>query len=262
MKRATLKPQLEKRGRHPIDAEILRFIEHEGHENRKQRPEDRLPRMVLAHRIHEGLLKENKGKKRARIPKVSTIAKKLAEFDTEPDKIDGPWGVLTLGEFPISAAALSVVLRAWVAMREAASQDLTIREAQWIARLYLVTKGVSFDYLLNIARMYAEDERVDATTNLRLIRDRSLDLSLFEALTGQKVDSKRATKILGRPEIDVQLMERMLFGPNWHPMPELGEMVTIREALRDIGGKNERTIRQRQSTKEKGHRQRNTSGQG
>jgi hypothetical protein len=237
MEKATSKTQIEKRGRRPIDAKIHRFIKQEDFENKRQRPEERLPRRVLAHNIHEKLLVQYKGKKRIKIPKPSTIEKVLSSLPKELDKRDGPWNVLSLPEFPIPAAALPIVLRAWVAMREAMDRQLTIREAQWVARLYAATERWSFDYLVNIAMMYAEDERLTTPPNpSKRIDIDSLDLSLFEAATGEKVDSpKRAAKILGHREFDPRDIERMMWGPNWHPMPELGEIVGIREALRDIG---------------------------
>jgi len=217
----------------------------------------------LAHQIYGKLLEEYKGMKRIRIPKVSTIQKMLGKLPKEIDDIDRHWSVLSLARFPIPPDALGTVLRAWVAVRETMERNLTIREAQWIARLYVATERVSFDYLVNIAIMYAEDERLTPFPNPSMRADiDSLDLSLFEAVTAQKVDSKRATKILGHREFDPALFDRMLFGPNVEPMPELGEVVGIREYLKDIGGKNERAIRQRQSTKAKGHRQHPAVGQG
>jgi hypothetical protein len=264
MKRATSKAQLEKRGRRPIDAEIRRFINQQDFENKSQRPEDRLPQSVLAHSIHEKLLVKYKGRKRIRIPKVSTIQKMLSKLPKEVDEIDGHWNVRSLYKFPIPAVALPTVLRAWAAMREAMGRNLTIREAQWVARLHIATERVSFDYLVQTAMEYAEDERITPFPNpsMRVDID-SLDLSLFEAATGEIVDSpERAAKILGHREFDPGDIERMMFGPNWHPMPELGEIVGVREYLRDIGGKNERATKQRQSTKAQRHRQRSTGGQG
>lgn len=257
MEKTTSKIQIEKRGRRPIDPKIHRFIKQEDFENKRQRPEERLPQRVLAHYIHEKLLVQYNGKKRIKIPKPSTIEKVLGNLPRELDKRDGPWNVLSLTEFPIPAAALSTVLRAWAAMREAKDRQLTIREAQWIARLYVATERWSFDYLINIAIMYAEDERLTTPPNpSRRIDIDSLDLSLFEAATGEKVDSpKRAAKILGHREFDPRVIERMMWGPNWHPTPQFGEIIGIREALRNIGEtKNERTSEQRQRTKAKRHR--------
>ena len=177
---------------------------------------------------------------------MSTIQKELGKLPKELDELDGHWNVRSLYRFPIPAVALPTVLRVWAAMREAMGRNLTIREAQWVARLYVATEGVSFDYLVNIAMMYAEDERITPFPNPSTRADTdSLDLSLFEVAIGEKVDSpKRAAKILGHREFDPRDIERMMFGPNWHPMPELGEIVGIREALRDIGGmKNERTTK-------------------
>jgi len=239
MEKATLKTQIEKRGRRPVDPEIRRFINQQDFNNKSQRPEDRLPQSVLAYDIHEKLLKQYKGTKRVRIPKVSTIQKMLGKLPKELDKKDGAWSVLTLPDFPIAPDALPTVLRAWAAMREAKDRQLTIREAQWVARLCAATERWSFDYLVNIALMYAEDERITPFPNPSMRADiDSLDLSLFEAATGEKVDSpKRAAKILGHREFDPRDIERMMWGPNWHPTPELGEIVGIREALRDIGEK-------------------------
>lgn len=238
METATPKKQSaigEKRGRPSVDPKIKRFIYNEDFENKMQRPEDRLPRRVLAHRIHEQLLKQYKGKKRVKIPKVSTIEKMLGRLPKEPETIDGPWSIHSLSDFPIPAEALPSVLRLSVAKRENVARDLTIREAQWIARLYSIVRD---DRRLAIfSSLYARDERI-AQTNPELIPDESLDLALFEAMTGQTIDSKRAAKILGHREFDVQFMQRRLFGPKWRPLPadQAGELVGIRDCLRDIGG--------------------------
>jgi len=238
MKKATSKTQIEKRGRRPIDAEIHRFINQSDFENKTQRPENRLPQSVLAHNIHEKLLEKYKGRKRVKVPKVSTIQKKLGELPKELYEIDTPWAIRSLPRYPIPAAVLPIVLRVWAAMRESMGRNLTIREAQWVARLYAATEHWSFDYLVNVAMMYAEDERIAPFPNPSMRADiDSLDLSLFEVATGETVDSpERAARILGHREFDPRDIERMMFGPNWHPMPELGELVGIREALRDIGG--------------------------
>lgn len=238
MGKATPKPQSGtgvKRGRPGIAPEIMRIIKNENYENIRRRPEDRVPQKVLAYDIHEKLLERYKGKKRAKIPKVNTIEKKLGEFPKELEVIDHPWDICSLPDFPIPAEALPSVLRLWVAKREHTGRDLTIREAQWVARLYSVVKDMR--HLAIFSCLYAEDERLSEASDVPLVRDKSLDLALFEVMTGQKIDSKkRVTKILGHPEIDGDIIGRMLFGSDWHPIPELGELVGIREALRDPGG--------------------------
>lgn len=224
-----------KRGRPPIDPKIRSFIKNENYENMRQKPEDRVPQRVLAHDIHEKLLNRYKGMKRVRIPKVGTIEKELGKLPKKLETIDHPWDVSSLTEFPIPAEALPAVLGLWVAKRENTGRDLTIREAQWVARLYSVVKDMR--RLAVFSCLYAENERLSEASDAPLARDKSLDLALFEAMTGQKIDSKeRVTRILGHPEIDGELMDRMFFGPNSRPVPELGELVGIREALRDIGG--------------------------
>jgi len=120
------------------------------------------------------------------------------------------------------------VLRLWAAKRENTGRDLTVREAQWVSRLYSVIKDMR--RLAIYSSLYAREERLFKAS------DKSLDLSLFEAMTGQKIDSKRAEKILGHREFDPILFQRMLFGPKWVPSDKLPELVGIREMLRDIGG--------------------------
>jgi hypothetical protein len=243
MQKATIKTQLGKPGRRPIDPEIRRFISNEDYKNKSQEPKARLPQGVLAHRIHGNLLLQYGGRKRVKIPKVSTIQKMLGKLPKEIEDIDKPWTVRSLSRFPISAAALPAVLRAWAPMRRATGRALTIREAQWIARLYVAAERWHFDYLVNIALMYAEDERLAPFPNHSTRLDEgSLDLSLFEALIGQEVDSEQAATILGHTEFDPGVRDRM----EWGSHPELGEVVGIREGLRrqfmgDIGDRNERT---------------------
>ena len=242
MEKSTLRAQIgkDRRGRHPIDPKIEHFIAHEVFENMRQHPENRLPKGVLAHRIHESLLKQYRNKKRARIPKVGTIEKKIGKYNKEPARIDGPWSIFSLAEFPIAAEAIPTILQLWIARREKLGRDLTVREAQWAARLYTVVKNAPLHFLAFISSLYAEDERMAESSDIPLIPDRSLDLGVFEAMTGQKITPEHAQKILGHEEIDPNKMEMMMLPPQQgaKPLPEgaLGELVTIREMLREIAG--------------------------
>jgi hypothetical protein len=184
MIKPTSKPQLEKRGRRPIEPEIRRFIYQEDFTNKSQRPENRLPQSVLAHNIHEKLLNRYKGKQRIKIPKVSTIQKMLSKLPKELDEIDNPWDILSLSEFPIPPEAIPIVLD--VSMES--KQTLTIREAKWLGRLYKLLimiasqqGNASPSFFGGIATFYATTERINELMTERV--SPTMDKILWELLT-------------------------------------------------------------------------------
>jgi len=228
-----------KRGRPAIDFEIRRFIRREASQNKMLAPGERLPIRVLAYEIHEKLLVRYKGSKRAKIPKVGTIQKEIQKCYKSLGDIDKPWSVQSLSDFPISPEALPTVLRLWVRRRELLGRDLTIRQAQWVARLYALAKDIHISDLAFIADRYADHEGMSESSESRpLLPDKSLDLALFELMTGEVISSERAEKILGHKETS----DAMQWEPEVNKWANevLGEMVPIRVLLREMrekGGK-------------------------
>jgi len=89
-------------------------------------------------------LKEKDMQRRPGWPGLSYIQKVLTEYrqpDSElsPDPEDRPWSRVYLADYPIPPETLPVVLKVWAhALRKDKNKPLTIREAQWVARLYYI----------------------------------------------------------------------------------------------------------------------------
>jgi hypothetical protein len=244
-KMATSKKQAQKRGRPAIIQEVMDFIEDRIYADMAQPEQSRVG--VLAYQIREALKEAKKKHKKWKIPAASTIEKIISKITKEPNAQEQPWDMLKLrdNEHPIPSEAIPMILRLWVAKREQLGRYLTVREARWAGRLYALAKDISLNRLAYIVQRCANTERsLEGTRSpkikkLPLMSDYSLELSIFELITGQKIDSKRAAKILGHRELDSQFLGQMFFGPNWTPSDKLPELVGEREFLRDIGGKNE-----------------------
>jgi hypothetical protein len=243
-KMVTSRNQRKRRGRPAISQDVMDFMEDRIYADMAQ-PEWQQVK-VLAYQIHEAL-KEAKQKhskySKWKIPAVSTIKKKISETREAPNPEEQPWDILRLGdkEYPIPSEAIPLILRLWVGKREQLGRYLTVREARWAGRLYALAKDVSPNQLAYIVQRCANQERLlkeirfPKSKGFRLRHDYSLELGILEVVTGQKIDSKRAAKILGHREFDGELIGQMLFGPDWRPMPELGELVGERQLFKDIG---------------------------
>jgi hypothetical protein len=203
-----------RRGRPALDIRIRQFIYRQASENHILPPEQQLPMRVLADQIYKSLVEQFKGKKRVKLPKVSTIVKEIQKCYKNLTTLDSPWSVQTLTDYPLPPEALPLVLRIWVKRREM-GRDLTIREAQWIARLHALADRLSLDELDFIAQNYAVIQVMATkfgTPEIPLIGDRGTDLALYEFITGDRVDQKRATKILGHPEVTPDMSDPVLYG--------------------------------------------------
>jgi len=191
---------------------------------------------VLADQIYKALVEQYKGNKRVKLPKVSTIIKEIQKCYKNLTTLDSPWSVQTLADYPLPPEALPVVLRAWVKRRETTGRTLTVREAQWIARLHALAQYLSLGELTFIAESYAQTELISGAFRNPVVPDRSLDLFLYEIVTGDRVDAKRATKILGHPEITPDMIDPVLFGGRVGKDLDLGELIPERQFLDEMRG--------------------------
>ena len=218
-------------------------------------------------------------------PRVSTVSKVLKDFRDKDalransKDLDEPWDISSLGRHPIPQEALPVVLD--VSMQS--QQPLTIREAQWIGRLYGLLSTITsqqgldrvpVDSIGGIAAFYATTERINELMGKRLPVD--MDETLWRVLTkqetlesaleayrrefqpGMKDDRWRVTEsgalsfMLTKAELDLGRDSSRKLG---RPRP-------FEDSIRDSLGitlevkedKDERATGQRQSTKAKRHR--------
>jgi hypothetical protein len=98
-------------------------------------------------------------------PGLSAVQKQLHEIRLKhiPNPKDVPWSLYTLAEYDIPADALKAVLDVYaITMTWDSEPLLTVREAQWVARLYRVITNV--EELAIIARQCADNEILNEIT--------------------------------------------------------------------------------------------------
>jgi hypothetical protein len=162
-----------KRGRHAILTPSIKvLIEQKLRLERRKPPEEQAPIRLLAYEIQ----KELKGSKNRNIPKLSTLEKYISLSRSNPSPLDEPWEIFSLKDYPIPPEALPTILDMWVWMLHNLDIQITIREAQWVARLSGVYEHIPqamFSYFVNV---YATSE---------LIAERDADIQSI----GQFIDS-------------------------------------------------------------------------
>jgi hypothetical protein len=133
-------------------------------------------------------------------PAISTMKKMISQArNTDPNPEDSPWHMTTLKKFPIVPEALPYVLEAWLlSLRE--GFPLTIREAEWVSRLYALFKG-DIGTLRQVARFYAEVELLNQgpDENACIFDTPKNILNLYEKWQG-KFSQEERSQLLSDPE--------------------------------------------------------------
>lgn len=130
--------------------------------------------------------------------------KKLRIKFKKPDPLDNPWSIATLPAFPISPDALPSVLKAWIYMNGNFNDDLTVRCALWVSRLYAVLPDIAG--LVGGAKNYAQFERIHEIVEARWPEEhwnydsKELIIDLYEKMTKEKLKPELKEKILADKE--------------------------------------------------------------
>lgn len=127
-------------------------------------------------------------------PSLSKVQKVLAKVIREQEKLteegkkqEEPWDISTLGKYPIPPEAVPLVLDVSMQSR----QPLSIREAQWIGRLYnllsMVFSQQSLDaapiaFIEGMAAFYATSERINNLMGQRVVEP-GMDEILWKYIT-------------------------------------------------------------------------------
>jgi len=133
-------------------------------------------------------------------PGLSIVQKTLAavrKSERNPSPLDEPWSTTSLAKYPFPPEALPSVLRAWIWVREHRNTILTIREAQWAARLYAALEDIPV--LTTLAVGLALAERMEEITGKPIVSEFT-DLTIYQCMTREVVTPERQEKILGVPE--------------------------------------------------------------
>lgn len=137
-------------------------------------------------------------------PSLSVVQKVLGKVRknlANPRTVDKPWSMSDgIAEgVEISSETLPYVLTAWIFMKQAWNQNLTIREVRWLNRLYGAAKTIlvnlgprasieakcnAVEPILRLACLYAAAERIAELTGKRT-PSVALDFTLWEFLTRQ-----------------------------------------------------------------------------
>lgn len=159
-------------------------------------------------------------------PEIEVLERKISKVRAhETLPVDKPWSVESMVMYPIPAEALPLVLRAWVYAREKLNISLTIRQAQWIARLYAAIKDIPA--LVEQALSYASFELIGELLGRGYGTDTTgVDLALFESMTGERLTIEHRARILG---VDIEFYKRLGIKFD-EPEPQLRKELTAEEA--------------------------------
>jgi len=159
-------------------------------------PAERTPRKVLAYEIQREIIQQGEEKP----PELSTLEKRISFHRSVPkNPFDELWSLGSLAQHPISPDAMPIVMSIYKKTL-AGHGELTIREAQWIARLYKIIDDA--ELLWDWAWAYAMDEWLSEITN-RPFDTTELDLELVrnpQYAQESRRDTERAIAIWGIAE--------------------------------------------------------------
>lgn len=128
------------------------------------------------------------------------IRKEIERHKLEPDAHDQPWTIQSLVKYPIPSDALPSVLEAWFLVQNFKSEyktvpSMTIRQAQWAARLYHVIQDTK--WLLTYSQILADFERQAEIAGLDYFGSQWTTLEVFSQMTGRNFTHEEMKKITG-----------------------------------------------------------------
>lgn len=182
-------------GSKTIKPTVRRHIISEALQNRKK------PRRALAVELMSTI--ERMGEI---VPSEETIERLISKARNHEDPRDKPWSTASMADYPIPAEALPSILELWVWTRENLTSNLTIRQAQWAARFYTVTKDVKTLYYLS--KIQALSEVTHDISGTPFDSSPHFDLSIFSHMTGQSITLERQKKIIGLSKVWLALDEQ------------------------------------------------------
>jgi len=149
------------------------------------------------------LLRKNNPKLPSEWPSLSTVQKVLATVrknmkEMPLDPRDKPWSTPSMVKYPIPPEALPAVLIVWFWVRENLDIDLTIREAQWVARLYATAKNIPIVVLSFISRAHAATEMIYERIGAPYESKHNLDFLLYSFMTKRETTDEWVEKVLER----------------------------------------------------------------
>ena len=116
-------------------------------------------------------------------PARDTIEKMISEARNHSDPLDGRWSLATSRnrEFSLPPESIPTVLKVFVEHTNKFGKPFTIRQAMWVARLYILIKDP--EELAKTAIQYAGAERIGALLGNPDLPSSSDDLDLYSKTT-------------------------------------------------------------------------------
>ena len=121
---------------------------------------------------------------------------RLAKLNLDPR--DRPWTIQSVIRYPIPSEALPAVLQVWFFAQDN-GHTVTIRHAQWAARLYAAIKDI--EALYGYSRIMAFQEKLAELAGIEDFRASQLDnLSVFSIVTGHIITHDEWIRASGQSE--------------------------------------------------------------
>lgn len=128
------------------------------------------------------------------------IRERVKRSQLEPNPLDKPWTIRSMNksEYHIPPEALPSVLQVWHFFKDY-DKTLTIREAQWVARLYAAIKDTEnlcwyVNFMANVDR-YVEEAGIEGHMG-----SQSDNLNVFSTMTGHVITREEDKRVTGWSE--------------------------------------------------------------
>lgn len=170
------------------------------------------------------------------------IREQVRQSKLSPDPIDKPWSTTSMARYPISPEALPTVLALWGWMREGLDYSLTIREAQWAARLYTAADRMPVDVFSLICRAHATTEMIYDRVGVSRTPWHHVDLTVLKHIIGKEMTPEQEEKILGEgKEAEDELLIALsdMEAASATQSADLAEQLGIKFEIYDAGGRNQ-----------------------
>jgi hypothetical protein len=135
-------------------------------------------------------------------PSLSKVQKVVADFERKNHSDEeAPWDISTLSKYPLPPEALPTVLDIAMSSQERGEPPLTIREAKWIGRLYVLIFAVAAQqgldkvpiaFVQGMATFHATNERISELTGKK--SPPAMDEILWKFLTKRESMSELANR--------------------------------------------------------------------
>ena len=132
------------------------------------------------------------------------IRERLRASQVRPDALDNAWTIQSIAKYPIAPESLPSVLETWFFVQDFKSElksdvhgpsPLTIRQAQWVARLHAAIKDTKA--LLGYSMIMADFERQAEVAGLDYFGSQWTTLEVFGELTGRTFTRQEMEKTTG-----------------------------------------------------------------